>query len=394
MPKITITEKDYIKSPEYDALANVVYVPGFIGTKGTLDKNIPTLFRSVTEFENKVGTAPDTFDTGYAMAHKLLEVGAFVLYEVIEAVSELQVTKFWSKLEDKYKYNIRFLTAGGYQALAKDSMKKLVAQYMLAAAANRGDATALIDIDKTAVTAGEIKEIALTLKPEVGSTDEFNYLSQLRYGAAFAPWIKIDSTNSLPASFAYLRAYALSTANNPAWFAVAGEERGKCPFEPLAQFGQAEVEELQTRTAGDICVNPICNINPFGNIIWGNRTLAVCDKTLDFDNNKVIDEDDLVASNFLNIRQLISDIKKQMYFASVRYTFEQNSDILWINFKAMITPLLDKMLSGNGINGYKFIRVATDKKAKLAAKLTIIPVEAVEDFELTLELADTLEIEE
>ena len=50
------------------------------------------------------------------------------------------------------------------------------------------------------------------------------------------------------------------------------------------------------------------------------------------------------------------------------------------------------MSTGNGISGYKMIKQAPDRKAQLKAKIRIIPVEAVEDFDITLELTDSLEI--
>jgi hypothetical protein len=83
-----------------------------------------------------------------------------------------------------------------------------------------------------------------------------------------------------------------------------------------------------------------------------------------------------------------------MYEASRKYTFEQNTETLWINFQSYITPLLDRMQSGNGILGYTFVKQKTDAKARLKAKLTIIPVEAVEDFDLHVELADSLNVSE
>lgn len=454
MPKITINEKDYIPSSVANIFANIVLVPGnadkFFSESATYaledeciyggvlykcttavetagawnsenwtavldDKGVviefPRLFETVEDFENIVGkhnTTGFTEDTGYKMAHSLLEENIPVLYDALEnALSTLrsQVVNYWDKFTDKYKYNIKFLTTGGMMVMpdantvsSDAAMSRESHIKMIAAAASRGDCIALVDFDKALDTSEKISASIAKVK---GTT--FKTKSALRYGAAFAPWIKLVKgtykESDLPASFAYIRAFALSTKTNPEYLAVAGSERGLCPetvMRPLIQFGAADVKLLQEedRASEKICVNPICDIYPYGQMIWGNRTLSLTNMLCDFDNEVLVDNDDLVASNFLNIRQLITQIKKQMYAASIKYRFEQNSDILWINFKAMITPLLDKMLSGNGINGYKFIRVATDKKAKLAAKLTIIPVEAVEDFELTLELADTLEIEE
>ena len=96
----------------------------------------------------------------------------------------------------------------------------------------------------------------------------------------------------------------------------------------------------------------------------------------------------LIASSFLNIRQLCNDIKKTLYVACKSITFEQNSDILWIKFKSMITPLLDQMQTSNGISGYKITKKKSMQKATLTAVIRIYPIEAVENFEITLELAD------
>ena len=48
------------------------------------------------------------------------------------------------------------------------------------------------------------------------------------------------------------------------------------------------------------------------------------------------------------------------------------------------------MKADQGISGYKISRVATDKKALLVAKVRIVPIEAVEDFDLSIYLEDSL----
>ncbi len=102
----------------------------------------------------------------------------------------------------------------------------------------------------------------------------------------------------------------------------------------------------------------------------------------------------LTASSFLNIRHLCCDIKKTLYRAARRFTFEPNSDALWFNFKGAITPLLDEMKANQGIRGYQIIKLRTNKKALLVAKIKIVPIEAVEDFDLTVELSDSIEVTE
>lgn len=99
----------------------------------------------------------------------------------------------------------------------------------------------------------------------------------------------------------------------------------------------------------------------------------------------------LRASSFLNIRNLVCDIKKTLYKASRKFTFEQNDDILWANFCSEISPLLDRALSGSGIRGYKITQEETSIKGRLKAHIKIIPIEAAEDFDLTVEMTDSLE---
>lgn len=47
------------------------------------------------------------------------------------------------------------------------------------------------------------------------------------------------------------------------------------------------------------------------------------------------------------------------------------------------------MKSSSGIRDYKITKVATNQKATLAAKIRIYPIEAIEDWDITVELSDT-----
>ena len=85
---------------------------------------------------------------------------------------------------------------------------------------------------------------------------------------------------------------------------------------------------------------------------------------------------------------MVSDVKKTVYQAAQRLMFEQNNDILWINFKALITPLLDSMVSGYGLSGYKIIKNASNDKTRLSAIVKLYPIYAVESFEITIVLSD------
>ena len=298
----------------------------------------------------------------------------------------------WKKLSDKGLYDIKFLTTGAASNL------DIAAQMIKDCASRRGDCVALIDHAKIITPTGTdtIAEAVRTLFDDlVHSTTN---PVEVKYASAFSPWCEFGldgNTYVLPGSFAFLSSYALSTKNNPNWYAAAGSARGKIPAlttsGPIYKYGDADCNILQGRKIADdgsfesednqtFAINPISNIRPFGFIVWGNRTL--------FDN---ADSDGLVASSFLNIRNLCCDIKKALYAAARKYTFEQNSDILWVNFCAAVTPLLDRALTGNGIRGYRMIQQPAGVRARLKALIRIVPIEAVEDFDLTLEMTDTLE---
>lgn len=411
MAKIIVQEKDYTSSGIVDGTTSVVFIPGFRGT--TTDSTptrlaklvaygVPTLVSTVADFKDKFGDnayhytdasndANSFTDGAWRMAIHLLGMGMKVLYEACgsdttktkaDIKTIIEAPTFWTGLEDKSKYDIRFLTTGGYVTI-EDGLAA-----MATCAKDRGDCVALIDhadfetMLSTARTATAIRsnfEKVFTAGNDSG-----------KYCSGFTPWCNFsfdgEGTVEYPATFAYLMAYARSIQTNSEYMAVAGSSRGQIPYlvAPTIEWGdadkdilQGDLEEDDTGT-GALAVNPIMNVEPFGYIVYGNRTCLVSNSGLQ-------------ATSFLNVRNLVSTLRKLMYTTARRLTFEQNSDVLWVRFKSFITPTLDSMVTGNGINGYKMIKVATSKKATLNAVVQIIPIEAVEYFNLTIEMTDTTE---
>jgi hypothetical protein len=105
-----------------------------------------------------------------------------------------------------------------------------------------------------------------------------------------------------------------------------------------------------------------------------------------------LDTKGIVFKHFLNIRQLCCSIKKQLYTACRQFTFDPNSDLLWINFVNAIKPTLEAMKADQGIKGYTITKVIDPdkKKALLKARIRIVPIEAVEDFDISIYLEDSL----
>ena len=427
MPKIRIVEKDFTGKVQSSAISNVVYVPVKANSSINLNNDLLrdvgvsqtevvkafktiTLYRSANDFkadasayqmvesgvEGATGsiktTVLDPKSLDYKLCVHLLNIGFEVLVEVLDNTSKS--TPSWSLLEDKNLYDVRFLTLGNMTDLYATQ-----SDTMVSTAAKRGDCLALVNANESA---SDFSYIVANVRSAFNGTNG-------EYAAAFTPWFKTNNGDfqdpgasekleyAVPAAFGYLFAYAYATKNRPEWYAIAGFERGIIPelTDVCHVYTTAEVEILQARAATEevelddptdnvgYAINPICYVRPAGYIIYGNRTLKSNDASKK-----------LTAQSFLNVRNGLSAIKKVMYEASKKYTFEQNTETLWINFQSYVTPLLDRMQTRNGILGYQFIRQKTDAKARLKARLNLVPIEAVEDFDLEVYLTDDLTVSE
>jgi hypothetical protein len=373
MPKIYITEQDLTAAGPVST-DNVVFVPIEVESGNEVE---PTLVSTVAQLEAALPEV-DATDDGWIYAKRLIELGLVLLVQGVTALSEVDWTL--TGLADKSKYDLRFLTAGAFEHKTTNSESVVVDDgtnaLMMQCAQLRGDAVALCDHAKELVTSEDVKAYTVS----VGQEGTF--------GAMFSPWanfVEGGETVALPGSYSFLAAYASATINNPPWLAVAGSARGAVPglVSTLANYGSYDINVLQGRDADDesdldtnegIAVNPIAFIRPFGVLIWGNRTMK---------NNQ-----GTTALSFLNVRNLVSELKKVLYRTARGLTFQQNSDVLWVQFTSLIYPVLDRMLAGNGISGYKVIKQPTTAKARLKASVRIVPIEAVEDFELSVVLED------
>jgi len=401
MPKIRITEIDNTGRVSSTETPNVVYIPG------PADKAVaPVLFTNASLFKKAVDDGTYAEGLSAKMAYHLLTLGMHVLYEGVVADSETSDAVInWDILTDKNLYNVRFLTTGQFFQGIQDGVK------MIKCAATRCDAVALIDIATENNAVSEYRTAIETINTSAKALNLTSTKEPSTFAAAFAPtWTgnlnsmsdaAIEKIENLPASFGYLCAFARSVKENPMWYAVAGSFRGIIPelVAVAKEYNSSDIEMLQARSknaevalddAGDnvgVAINPIAYRRPFGHLIWGNRTLR--DNEADTSGAGVTK-----ATSFLNCRILSTEVAKVAFNAANKYTFEQNSEILWTNFTSYILPTLDRMSTGNGILDYKISRIPTNKKARLCAKISLIPIEAVEDFDITIELTDEISVTE
>lgn len=249
----------------------------------------------------------------------------------------------------------------------------------------RGDCTALIELDEDTYC-----EADPTKRPEILIREGIsNMASKIgddgKFCAMTVPSVYCktggDEPEKFPGAFYYLACFMSSLGSGFAeWYAAAGYTRGVSSYavdHTSVKLGEIAINVLEPRSGSKdtFACNVIANFRG-SYYLWGNRTAAPLGE-------------DLTADHFLNIRQLCSTIKKQLYVACRRFTFDPNSDTLWFNFVNAITPTLDAMRADQGISDYRIIKVTTDKKATLKAKIRIIPIEAVEDFDLEVSLEDS-----
>lgn len=297
-------------------------------------------------------------------------------------------------ITDKGEYSIKYITSGGYPTYRNitDPTDNTIADALVAAAYDRQDAVALVDHinDRT---------LPLSIADDTSiyhSVNSHNW-SNGTFGAMFTPWGTYScvtmptsgASQTMPASFGYLLCVANAIKTSPNWLAMAGIARGQVPaiqkLSPIKRLSNVIAEDYQPKYGKEnncISVNAITNVAPYGLTIWGNRTL------------EVVPEKGTTALNFLNTRNMVSDIKKLAHTTAKSLMFEQDSDVLWLKFKSGVSPLLDQLKSGYGISNYKIIRNNTKyngqalTRGEISAVIKIYPLYAVEYFEITVVIAD------
>ena len=347
---------------------------------------------------------------GNQIAYELLNLGYTVLYkgfgektrQSTATPASLEDDKFWAPFRDKSTYQFRYvLTGGNYSYKAMNAIIKLatfnnsvslgLAETLLDEN-GRGDVIALCDVDESKFdtnAVGTTANIYNTIKAA-------ELIDWSKYAAIFAPRViyrmdvpaAYNGNTTFPASFHYLACAAYAQSRFAEWYAVAGYPRGITTLRVdgvTVNYGNVAQNTLAPRTkltldsahVVDKAINLIITERD-SYYLWGNRTA------------ETIDNKGLRWSHYLNIRQLCTTIKKQVIYVGRMYAFDPNSDVLWNNFKAGVEPLLRRMAGDQGIDAYKITPVKDKIKGAVKAKIGIVPVEAAEDFDISLYLEDSI----
>lgn len=345
----------------------------------------------------------DIYETHYGnqIAYELLGLGYTILYKVIKGTADLSNSDWWKPLKDKSLYDFRYIISGllgtsatissEMVAVAKFDPENKAFDKVDPLSAGRGDCIALLDIEPSVYQGkGSQEEIINSVR------GKYDSIPTSKYAAVFMPTVTYTEASmdakytnrTFPASFHYLACAARSSERFSEWYANAGYTRGISNYtieSTGCNLGEAAVNAFQRRFIVDkdtLAINPIIKLRN-NYYLWGNRTTHALGA-------EGTEEGDLKASHFLNIRQLCCTLKKQVYVACRQFTFDPNSATLWTNFCNTIRPTLEKMKADQGISDYKILKVKSNRKAFLSAIIRIVPIEAVEDFDISVYLEDSI----
>lgn len=201
------------------------------------------------------------------------------------------------------------------------------------------------------------------------------------YGAIFWPWVQVrDKYNGLdvwlPPSGNVMGAFAITTRDYGAWFAVAGAERGV-----LNRVLDVEVvpylADRDRLYGNENAINPIIK-RPGGDVvIWGNKTLQRAQSALDR----------------INVRRLVFYVKKEIQDATDTLLFAPHTEQLRNSFTAIASNILGNIAGRDGLYDFD---VQCDEELnppdvidrnEMRARIGIQPTKAMEFLfiELTLQ---------
>ena len=282
-----------------------------------------------------------------------------------------ELPKTYDFIKDKYVYNVKFLTSGGYTD--KESSQIDIANAMIKLAELRKDCVAIIDIPY-----GTLKDDVTSFFADVDTS----------YAAAYAPWCytKLPDKREKWMAPSYIFLYTLGksvSSGNPLWVAPAGVQRASVPqvIRPEYEIGGDIMENWQNTNPQSI--NPIMKIRSYGYVIYGQRTLYNMERR---------GSQQTSALQELTVRIAANEIKRRIFLISLQLTFNSNNIRTWNEFRGLLDPFLKQMKADRGIADYQIIIDNTTTTQDDIATNTIRGIvkvsvsRAVEDFEIDFQL--------
>jgi|GEM_PF-2925917 len=286
-------------------------------------------------------------------------------------------------LNDKYLWEVKFITAGGYTAKSTDGTidpdETAAFKGMIALCdpdlGGRGDCFAFCDIPY-GVPSDDVKS-------------HFSEKIDTTYAAAYAPWcynkLYDGSKAWMPPSYTVLTNMAkYVSSGTPIYYPPAGVNRMKCrrTIKTEYEIGANILESWQPKLNDSQAINPIMNIRGAGYAVYGQRTLV-----------NLVSPVIATSLKSVTVRICAIEIKKAIFNACIQLTFEQNILRTWNEFKSRVETKLLEMKKNGGLNSYQIIMDRStisnsDINNNIARGIVRAAInDAVENFEIGFEIS-------
>ena len=257
-----------------------------------------------------------------------------------------EVQKCYTPLKDKYRYDVKFISNGGYVdkiTYPRDIIspirldRRYIEDAMLDLVNDRRDCIAYLDIPF---------DLTIDDVPTY-----FEHISS-SYAAAYDPWafiiLNTGNTKWMPPSFIHLYTHAKSIQNgNKVYMPPAGVRRGNVPeiLRVNHELAGRYINEWQNSDAIQF-INPILWINGYDYNVYGQKTLF-----------NIVNQSDRYQSALqdLNVRLVANEIKKLIFRTCIELTFELNILHTWNEFKSKVEVLLRLMESEGVLTDYEIL---------------------------------------
>jgi phage tail sheath protein FI len=231
--------------------------------------------------------------------------------------------------KDDYQFNV-LVTPGIYRADYAGITSLAASECQ-----DRGDAIYVADL----VAYGAAQTAVLTQAASIDNS----------YTATYWPWLQVSDPDTgklvwVPASTLIPAVYAYNDRVGAEWFAPAGINRGGLGTVLRAERKLASSDRDTHYSAN---VNPIASFPNTGVVVYGQKTL----------------QKKASATDRVNVRRLLINLKSYISQVSQTLVFEQNTTATRNNFLAQVNPYLQSVQQRQGLYAFRVVMDDTNNTA-------------------------------
>ena len=251
-----------------------------------------------------------------------LTVGEFTQGSSGDPVNQSHIINGWNHFEDKEEISVNLLINAGYT----DPSVQL---RMIEIAEERDDCFAILDLPSNK----QLTQDAVNYRRNVLNANS-------SYAAIYGPDLLVRDTREarnlfVPPSGHIAGVFARTDRVAATWFAPAGVNRGQLNVNGVRHVYKQGHRDVFAENQ----INPVRFMSGQGIVVWGADTLQSVASAL---------------SN-VNVRRLLILLKNSIADVALSGVYEPNDSFLRIRLRSIAEGLLDPIMRGRGLYGYKVI---------------------------------------